>query len=103
MGKVFDKRAALGNHQRQRAQATMMLHGWVPFKGEGFSYSYGAGALHEESGRMVRKDAATGKASLHHYRSSYPTIPITSYIEWDEVATSRVLWLYKILLREKMI
>lgn len=103
MGKVFNKRAALGNHQRQRAQATMMLHGWVPFKGHSFCYGYGAGAVHEESGCMVRKDAATGKASVYRARSHYPSIPAEAFIEWDEVATSRVLWLYKILLRGKFI
>lgn len=98
MGKVYDRRAALGNHQRQRAQATMMLHGWRAFHNHDTN---GAAAVSEANDQTVRKDAATGKASI--WRAMAPLVGSGQFIEWDEVSTPRVLWLYKVMLREKMI
>jgi hypothetical protein len=100
MGKVYNKRSALGNHQRQRAQATMMLHGWVAFGARVSSTLAGAGAYNASSKSMIRKDAATGKASIFLGNATAITL---DEIEWDEVSTPRVLWLYKVMLREKML
>ena len=95
MGKVFDKRAALGNHQRQRAQATMMLHGWRAFVNN--YLIIGVGAINEGVSQMIAKDVTTGRAAI--YRMPAPLIAPSQFIEWDDVSTPRVLWLYKVMLR----
>ncbi len=92
MGKIANRMAALGNHQRQREQMDLILHGWVPF-------DTGA-AWHEEHG-YLGKD---GMGKPNRWSASALSQPLRSSLcEWDDLTTLRVHWIYKQLVKEGLL
>jgi hypothetical protein len=100
MGKAYDKRAALSNHARQAAQASMLLHGWQPIDTSGL-YGYRFAIWHEQHGRVAKN--SQGRFSRNIPQQAVSPASLGGFLEWDGLSTQHVLWLYKVLRQEKLL
>lgn len=89
MGKIHNKIAERGNHKRQAQQAHLILHDWRA--------TAGGGAVHEEHGHLWKD------ASGECWFSSQSARLLFDLVEWDDVHTRRVKWLYNNLLGRRLI